>query len=76
MNSVKIAGHKFNIQKSVAFFYINNEISDRKCRFDPWVRKMPWWRKQQPTPVFLPEIPWTEERGGLQFMGLQRVGHN
>ena len=21
-------------------------------------------------------IPWTEETGGLQFMGLQRVGHN
>ena len=22
------------------------------------------------------EIPWTEELGGLQFMGLQRVGHD
>ena len=22
------------------------------------------------------EIPWTEELGGLQSMGLQRVGHN
>ena len=22
------------------------------------------------------EIPWTEEPGGLQSMGLQRVGHN
>ena len=22
------------------------------------------------------EIPWTEELGGLQFMGLRRVGHN
>jgi len=22
------------------------------------------------------EIPWTEEPGGLQFKGLQRVGHN
>ena len=22
------------------------------------------------------EIPWTEERGGLQSMGLQRVRHN
>ena len=30
--------------------------------------------KQQPTPVFLPEnIPWTEEPGGLQSMGSQRV---
>ena len=23
--------------------------------FDPWVGKMPWRRKWQPTPVFLPE---------------------
>ena len=22
------------------------------------------------------EIPWTEEPGGLQFMGLRRVGHD
>ena len=27
----------------------------RRCRFDPWVRKIPWRRKWQPTPVFLPE---------------------
>ena len=28
-----------------------------KCgrpRFDPWVRKIPWRRKWQPSPVFLP----------------------
>ena len=27
----------------------------KKCGFDPWVRKIPWRRKWQPTPVFLPE---------------------
>ena len=26
----------------------------RRPRFDPWVRKMPWRRKWQPTPVLLP----------------------
>ena len=26
----------------------------RRCRFDPGVRKIPWRRKWQPTPVFLP----------------------
>ena len=26
----------------------------RRHKFDPWVRKIPWWRKWQPTPVFLP----------------------
>ena len=31
----------------------------------------------QPTPVFLSEeSPWTEEPGGLQPTGSQRVGHN
>ena len=31
----------------------------------------------QNTPVLLPgESPWMEEPGGLQSMGLQRVGHN
>ena len=26
----------------------------RSSRFDPWVGEMPWRRKWQPTPVFLP----------------------
>ena len=26
----------------------------RRCGFDPWVRKIPWSSKWQPTPVFLP----------------------
>ena len=26
----------------------------RRHRFDPWVEKIPWRRKWQPTPVFLP----------------------
>ena len=26
----------------------------RRCKFDPWVGKIPWRRKWQPTPVFLP----------------------
>ena len=43
--------------------------------FDPWVGKIPWRKIRQPTPVLLPgESPWTEEPGGLQSMGLQRVG--
>ena len=27
---------------------------DLRCRFDPWVRKIPWRRPWQPTQVFLP----------------------
>ena len=28
--------------------------SHKKLGFDPWVRKIPWRRAWQPTPVFLP----------------------
>ena len=27
-----VAGYKINIQKSVAFLYTNNEISERECK--------------------------------------------
>ena len=59
-------------------------IGDRHG-FDPWVGKIPWGRKWQPTPVFLEKamapysstlawnIPWKGEPGGLESMGLQRV---
>jgi len=26
----------------------------RRCGFDPWVRKIPWRKKWQPIPVFMP----------------------
>ena len=26
----------------------------KRCRFNPWVWKIPWSRKWQPTPIFLP----------------------
>ena len=51
--------------------------SHRRCGFDPWVGKIPWRGKWQPTLAFLPEkVPWTEETGGLQSMDSQRVGYN
>ena len=37
----------------------------------------PWRTAWQPTPVFFPgECPWTEEPGGVQSLGSQRVEHN
>ena len=37
----------------------------------------PIWKKKSSPPVFLPgESPWTEEPGGLQSIGLQRVGRD
>ena len=39
---------------------VKNLCQCRRCKrrgFDPWVRKMPWRRKWQPTPVFCLENP-------------------
>ena len=44
-----------------------------RCLSHPWMGKIPWRRKWQHTPIFLPEqIPWTEEASGLQSTGSQR----
>ena len=43
---------------------------------NPWVTKIPWRRKWQPTPIFLLKIPWTEDLGGLQSIGSQKCWNN
>ena len=49
----------------------------KRHSFDLRVKKIPWRRAWQSTPVFLPaESPWTEDPGGSQFIGSQTVGHN
>ena len=56
---------------------VKNHLQYGRPGFNPWVGKIPWKRTWQATPVFLPgESPWTEEPGGLQSVGSQRVGHN
>ena len=37
---------------------------------------IPWRREWQPTAIFCLENPWTEEPGGLQPMGSQRIGRD
>ena len=64
----------YMIDEFLAFL---ESLQDQRLGFDPWVRKIPWRRAWQPTLVFLPrESPWTKKPGGLQSMGLQRVGHS
>ena len=43
----------------------------KRCRFDPWVRKISWRKAWQSPPVFL---PW--ESHGLQSIWSQRVRHD
>ena len=56
-------------------------VKNLLAMWEMWVR-FPGWEDNledslEASPVFLPgESPWTEEPGGLQFMGSQRVRHN
>ena len=48
---------------------------------ETWVRSLGWedpLEKEMAThsSILAWRIPWTEEPGGLQFTGSQRVGHN
>ena len=45
----------------------------KRLGFNPWVRKVPWRRAWQPTPVLAWRIPWTEEPGGLRSIRSQTV---
>ena len=48
----------------------------KRCRFDPWFRKIPWRRIMATHSSILAwRIPWTEEHGRLQPIGWRRVGH-
>ena len=43
----------------------------QRCRSDPWVKKIPWRRAQQPTPVFF----LGESNGQRSLMGYGPQGH-
>ena len=60
----------------------------KKCSLNPWIGKIPESERspdrEDPleegmathSSIFIWRIPWTEEPGELQSIGLQRVGHN
>ena len=48
----------------------------RRRGLDPWVRKIPWRRKWQPTPVFLPgECHGQRSLAGYSPQGCKRIGY-
>ena len=55
--AILLLGDNFTIKMGFpAGSAVNNLLANqyRKEGFDPWVGKIPWSRKWQPTPVFLP----------------------
>ena len=49
-------------------------VRHRRCGFQPWVGKIPWRKKSQPTSVSVLawRTPWTGEPGRLQSIGSGR----
>ena len=54
---------------------VKNPPHCRRHRFDPWVRKIPWRRAWQPTPVILPRKS-HGQRSLAGDHGATRVRHN
>ena len=48
----------------------------RRCGFDSWVRKIPWRKKWQPIPVFLPGKSHGQRTAGYSPWGHTRIGHD
>ena len=75
----KVAGYKINTQKSLAFIYINNENSEREIKesipFTTATKRIKYLGINLPKET---KELYTEnyKPGVLQFMGLQRVGHD
>ena len=43
--------YKWRVSQAVQWY---SRLPSKRCRFNPWVRKIPWGRTGQPTPVLLP----------------------
>ena len=54
---------------------VKNLPAMQRLGFDLWVRKIPWRREWQLTPVFLPSI-FHGQRSWQATVGSQRVGHD
>ena len=61
-------------------FWLSGKESDcqfrrrRRQGLGPWVRKIPWRRKWQPTPVFLPGNPMDREAWQATVHGITKSG--
>ena len=69
-----------NISHIGLLWWLRGKESTCQCKglgFDPWVRKIPWRRKWQPTPVFLPGKSHRQRSlVGYSLSGCKRIGHN
>ena len=69
------------LQYSVGASLVAQMIKNLPAMQETWVLSLGWedpLAKGMPThsSILAQKIPWTEEPGGLQSMGLHRVGHD
>ena len=88
LTSLKCCLVETSLQPLLIIFYhslglpwgLSGKESSCHCRrygFNPWVRKIPWRRKWQPSPVFLPgESHGQRSLAGYNPWGRQRVRHD
>ena len=70
-----------NFLNSSWFLPVAQMVTNLPAMWETWVRSLGWedpLEKGMAThsSILAWKIPWTEEPGGLQPMGSQRVGHN
>ena len=64
--SIAMTSHTLGKMDTLKRELPSDKSQHRSCGFDPWVRKIPWWRKRR--------IPWTEEADGLKVHGAAKSG--
>ena len=69
--SLRISGHTLSSRLPWWLRWQSICLQCRRPRFDPWVGKIPWGRKWQPTSVFLPG----ESHGQRSLVGYSLWGH-
>ena len=62
-------GSQPSIKLNYGWLTAQSSPANTRHRFDPWVRTIPWRRSDLAW-----RIPRTEEPGGLQSMGSQKLG--
>ena len=66
----KSSRHYYIIGTFLVAEMVRNLPAMQETRFDPWVRKIPWRKEWQPTPVFLPG----ESHGQMSLVGYSPLG--
>ena len=70
-----------NLQLNIGASFVAQSVKNLPAVQETWVQRLGWedpLEKEMEThsSILAWKISWTEEPGGLQSMGLQRVGHD